>query len=142
MWPLNELLCRPIKTRHIWVCIPVCIRVCISVRAMCICVCIRSPTHHKRCSASSAQCIRIGSLAPPNCQSNSTPGQKYLAAPPPSTNTKSFDTWTFQEIALRSFCAPRNLCAFESCDFLSVRCWWQRALLFTQNCARDLVCKR
>jgi len=67
----------------------------------------------------------LGSLAPPNCQSNSTPGQKYLAAPPPSTNTKSFDTWTFQEIALRSFCAPRNLCAFESCDFLSVRCWWQ-----------------
>ena len=49
LWPLNELLCRPIKTRRICVCIAV----CISVRAVCIPVCIRSSTHHKRCSASS-----------------------------------------------------------------------------------------
>ena len=49
LWPLNELLCRPIKTRRICVCIAV----CISVRAVCIPVCIRSSTHHNRCIASS-----------------------------------------------------------------------------------------
>ena len=116
----------------------VCASLCASLCVQCASLCV----HQKFNASQEMQCIRIGSLAPPNCQSNSTPGQKYLEAPPPSTNNKSFDTWTFQEIALRSFCAPRNLCAFESCDFLSVRCWWQRALLFTQNCARDLVCKR
>ena len=97
-----------------------------------LCACNVHPCVHQKFNASQEMqciirwCIRIGSLAPPNCQSNnSTPGQKYLAAPPPSTNNKSFDTWTFQEIALRTFCAPRNLCAFQSFDFLSIRCWLQ-----------------
>ena len=88
----------------------VCASLCASI---CASLCVHQLVHQDRI---------VGPAQMPEQQHTRT---KIPVAPPPSTNNKSFDTWTFQEIALRSFCAPRNLCAFQSFDFLSIRCWLQ-----------------